>query len=66
MFWISYAQTFGSVDGESILRDVIPTDEHAPSEFRINGVVSNLEEFASDFNCPVGSKMNPAEKCRVW
>lgn len=66
LFWIAYAQAEGSVSGQDTLTDLIENDEHAPDEFRVNGVVSNLQEFANDFNCPVGTKMNPVKKCRVW
>ena len=31
------------------------------------GPFSNMEEFSRDFNCPIGSKMNPkSSKCSVW
>ena len=66
LFWIAYAQAESSVYGESLLTYLMKNDEHAPGEFRVNGVVNNLKEFADDFNCPVGTKMNPSKKCRVW
>ena len=40
-------------------------DTHSPGEFRAKGVQNNLH-FGEIFNCPVGSKMNPAEKCVLW
>lgn len=26
----------------------------------------NLDDFSNDFRCPLGSTMNPAEKCRIF
>lgn len=66
LFWISYAQAESGVKGINSLKQQIEKDEHAPAEFRINGVVSNTPEFAIDFNCPMGSKMNPKRKCKIW
>ena len=34
----------------------------------LQGSFSNMAEFAKDWNCPVGSNMNPPKesKCEVW
>lgn len=54
-----------STETDSYLESLVDS-AYAPARFRVNGVVSNMEEFASAFNCPVGSKMNPADKCTLW
>ncbi len=44
------------------------TDPHAPSSYRINGVVVNMPEFSEAFSCKPGQPMvKPAAKvCKVW
>jgi len=42
------------------------TDPHSPPEYRINGVVSNMPEFASAFSCKTGQPMVRAQVCKVW
>ncbi|ORX42956.1 zincin, partial [Piromyces finnis] len=38
-------------------------DNHAPSEWRVKGILRNSKHFAEIFNCPVNSPMNPEQKC---
>ena len=66
MFWISSGQIYCSKIKDGTLQSDILTDDHSPKEFRIKGSLSNNNDFARDFNCPVGSKMNPQKKCTVW
>ena len=42
------------------------TDPHTPDMYQVNGVFANQKEFARDWNCPLGSTMNPVKKCEVW
>ncbi|BFZ14204.1 hypothetical protein BsWGS_17242 [Bradybaena similaris] len=41
-------------------------DPHSPPEFRINGPLQNLPDFADAFGCQPGTPMNPVNKCEVW
>ncbi|XP_057331668.1 neprilysin-2-like isoform X2 [Microplitis mediator] len=66
MFWISAANTWCSVHRPEALKLRITTGFHSPGEFRILGSLSNMPEFAEDFQCPLESRMNPKHKCAVW
>ncbi|XP_029037106.2 endothelin-converting enzyme homolog [Osmia bicornis bicornis] len=41
-------------------------DSHCPGHVRLQGVLKNSKEFSEAWKCPVGSKMNPLNKCHVW
>ena len=66
MFWISFANAYCGKISPEALRQFLVTDLHSPREFRVIGPLSNIPDFAKDFNCPTGSPMNPTEKCTVW
>jgi putative endopeptidase len=44
------------------------TNPHSPSQWRVNGPLSNLNEFASAFQCKAGQPMVRGEdkRCVVW
>ena len=42
------------------------TNPHSPDEYRINGVVANLPQFADAFACKPGQPMAREKVCRVW
>merc|ERR1740129_386284 len=66
MFWISAANTWCSKYRNKALEKRIQTGAHSPGMFRVRGPFSNSHQFAADFKCPVGSPMNPEQKCEVW
>jgi len=41
-------------------------DQHSPSKFRVNGVVSNMPEFQKAFGCKANAPMVRNLACRVW
>jgi len=42
------------------------TNPHSPLEYRVNGVLSNMQEFQKAFSCKSGQAMVRAQACRVW
>ncbi|XP_043270684.1 neprilysin-2-like [Venturia canescens] len=66
MFWLSAANAWCAKHTEHGLISATIGNIHGPEEFRIIGAFSNMPEFADDYQCPVGSKMNPEKKCSVW
>ena len=67
-FFVGFAQWACENDRPEDLRVRAATDPHSPGEYRINGVVVNMPEFAAAFACKAGQPMTkPAEKvCKVW
>ena len=65
LFWISWGQVWCSKYRDSALIKQIQSYVHSPGAFRILGPLSNNEDFAKDFNCPIGNPMNPKNKCSV-
>jgi len=70
LFWIGWAQDWcimSEFDYETSWEGYEVTNRvHAPEPWRVNTVFSNMPEFAHDFHCPVGSKLNPERRCNVW
>jgi putative endopeptidase len=67
-FFIGFAQWDCANERPEDLRVRAQTDPHSPAEYRINGVVVNMPEFAKAFSCRAGQPMvKPTEKiCKVW
>ncbi|KAH8362537.1 hypothetical protein KR084_013065 [Drosophila pseudotakahashii] len=66
LFFLNYAQIWcGSMRPEDALTK-IRSAVHSPGFVRVLGPLSNSHDFASAYNCPMGSTMHPAEKCSVW
>ncbi|XP_050671750.1 endothelin-converting enzyme homolog isoform X2 [Leptidea sinapis] len=66
LFFISFAQVWCSAMTKESTKMQIEKDDHTIAKYRVIGPISNLPEFSVEFNCPLGSKMNPKHKCEVW
>ncbi|XP_059154135.1 neprilysin-4-like [Physella acuta] len=66
LYFISQAQTWCQSNTDAQALYLLNNDVHSPSIYRANGPAQNFPEFSKEFNCPVGSYMNPVDKCSVW
>lgn len=66
LFFLNYAQIWcGSMRPEDALTKV-RSSVHSPGPIRVLGPLSNSWDFAKAYDCPIGSPMNPTNKCSVW
>ena len=65
-FFLGYAQIWCQNARPEASKSLARTDPHSPGEFRVDGVVQNMPEFANAFACSAGQPMVSANACRVW
>ena len=65
-FFLGFGQIWCSNATPQALRLQVQTNPHSPAEFRVNGSVSNFEEFSKAFGCKTGQPMVRTNACRVW
>ncbi|GFS01422.1 endothelin-converting enzyme 2 protein [Elysia marginata] len=66
LFFLAYAQLWCEKSTKETRRQEMLTLNHPPGEFRILGSLQNSPEFSAAYDCPIGSTMNPQQKCSVW
>jgi len=67
-FFIGWAQVWRRKYRDEELKKRLLTDPHSPSQYRCNGIVSNLEPFYSAFSIKPDSKMfiDTSKRVRIW
>ena len=65
-FFIGYAQWACENERPENLRVSAITNPHSPGTARVNGIVSNMPQFAAAFGCKAGQPMVNAPMCKVW
>ncbi|XP_012534425.1 endothelin-converting enzyme 1 [Monomorium pharaonis] len=65
LFFLSFAFLSCEVQLDSTI-SMAKLDSHSTERLRVIGSVSNSQDFAEAYNCPVGSAMNPKRKCNIW
>ena len=64
-YFLAYGYAWMVHRTDAALAKQIMSDVHSPAEFRINGPLSDIDEFYKAFNVKVGDKMYRDEKVRV-
>ncbi len=67
-FFIAYAQSWQTKAREGALRQQLLTDPHSPAEYRVNGIVRNVDAWYAAFNIKPGDKLYlpPEQRVHVW
>ena len=67
-FFLAYAQVWKRLVREEQLKNQIASDSHSPAEFRVNGVVRNMDAWYAAFAITPGDKLYlaPDERVQIW
>ena len=67
-FFMGWAQVWRRKYRELELRRRLLTDPHSPSQYRANGIVSNMDGFYDAFSVEPSQEMYiaPENRVRIW
>ncbi|MFI4964511.1 MAG: M13 family metallopeptidase [Caulobacterales bacterium] len=67
-FFIAYAQSWQDKVREGALRQQLLTNPHSPAEYRVNGIVRNVDAWYAAFHVQPGDKLYlpPDKRVHIW
>jgi predicted metalloendopeptidase len=67
-FFLAYAQVWREKYRDGLLREIVMSDVHSPSRFRVNGPLPNIDAWYQAFDVTAGEKLYlvPEERVRIW
>jgi putative endopeptidase len=67
-FFLSWAQAWRSLLRDARLRTQVMSDPHSPPQFRVNGVVRNMDEWYAAFDVKPTDQLYlaPDERVKIW
>ena len=67
-FFLGWGQVWRRLYRDAELRKRLITDPHSPSQYRVNGIVSNMDAFYEAFDIKPGDAMYiaPEDRVRIW
>ncbi|RMA79478.1 M13 family metallopeptidase [Umboniibacter marinipuniceus] len=66
--FLGYAQVWRNKYRDEALRNLIETDPHSPSMYRVNGIVRNVPAFYDAFSVQPGDELYlaPEDRVKIW
>ncbi|MGD9664018.1 MAG: M13 family metallopeptidase [Novosphingobium sp.] len=67
-FFLSWAQVWRMAQRDESLRQQLLTDPHSPAQYRVNGIVRNMDAWYKAFNVQPGDKLylSPEDRIHIW
>jgi len=67
-FFLSWAQVWRELDRQESLRNLVMSNPHSPAEYRVQGVVRNVDAWYEAFGVKEGDKMYlpPDQRVHIW
>jgi len=67
-FFIAFAASWKEICRPETVRNRLLSDVHSPAQFRVNGIVRNMDEWYAAFNVQAGDSLylKPEDRVRVW
>jgi predicted metalloendopeptidase len=67
-FFLAWAQVWQALNRDAQLRNQVLSNPHSPPQFRVNGVVRNVDAWYAAFDVKPSDRLylSPAERVRIW
>jgi putative endopeptidase len=67
-FFLSFAQIWRALNKDESMRAQVVSNPHSPPQFRVNGVVRNMDPWYAAFSVTPDEKLYlpPAERVHIW
>ena len=67
-FFMAWAQVWKRIVRDEALKNQIATDPHSPAQYRVNGVVRNMDAWYEAFNVQEGDALYlaPEDRVQIW
>jgi putative endopeptidase len=67
-FFLGWAQVWRNISRDQALRNQVLTDPHSPAQYRVNGVVRNVDAWYNAFGVKEGDALylSPEKRVKIW